>query len=191
MRAMPIISLAASVALAAQVAVPSDPLESLVRDSPFLPGTGVVRSVASGENGPLELRSVVFEQGEFLFSVYDQGTRESKWVRLGQQDLPFVARSFNQEQDILTVDYQGRTLALELQPAHIADQPPAGSQPAPPPLPSAGETARQGGVRPSDSASSNPAPPPAALKPEESQRLQEMADEIRRRRQQSVQPSQN
>lgn len=193
MRALPFIFLAVSLSLPAQVAAPPDPLESLVRDSPFLPGTGPVRPSGSGESGPLELRSIVFERGKFFFSIYDQGSRESKWVTLGQQDLPFVARSFNQEQDILTVDYQGRTIALELQPAHIAGQSQPGSVPAPPPLPSAEETGRRGGAPPADSAPSNPssAAPPATMKPEESQRLQEMADEIRRRRLQPVQPSKN
>lgn len=178
------------VALAAQAVAPSDPLEALVRDSPFVPVAGASRA-AAGEGGPLELRSVVFERGEFAFSVYDAASRESQWVKLGQQDLPFVARSYDQAEDVLTVDYQGRTLALKLQPAHIAGQVPANAGASPPPLPSAEDAARAGANRPANAASSNPpAPlaPPAALKPDESQRLQQMAEEIRRRRQQQPVP---
>lgn len=184
-----IIFLTAAVSLAAQVVVPPDPLDALVRDSPFLPGAATARAAAAGESGPLELRSVVFEQGKLFFSIYDQGNRESNWVTLGQGDLPFVARSYNQEQETLTVDYQGRTIALKLQPAHIAGQPEPGFAPAPSPLPSAEETARQRGPQRPNSAppSASPAPPPSGVKPEESQRLQEMADEIRRRRQQPIQ----
>ena len=192
MRVHPIIFLAAAVSLPAQTAIPTDPLEALVRDSPFLPGAGPARTTATGEKGPLELRSVVFERGQYFFSVYDQGSRESTWVTLGQPDLPFVARSYDQEQEILTVEQQGRTIALKLQPAHIVGQSQPEATPAPPALPSAEEAARQGGARPANSAPPNPSPaaPPAAIKPED-QRLQEMADEIRRRRQQPVQPPSN
>lgn len=204
MRILPILSLLAAASLSAQVSAPADPLESLVRDSPFLPAPGTTRAAASGESGPLELRGVVFERGEFAFSIYDQASRESKWVTLGQADLPFVARSYDQEQEMLTVEYQGRTTALKLQPAHIAGQAQAGSPSGPAPLPSPEETARQGPGRPQNSAPTYPAANPAqsppaaspaqstgpaapAMKPDESRRLQEMADEIRRRRQQPVQ----
>lgn len=192
MRVLAIIFLMSVVSLPAQVVVPPDPLDALVRDSPFLPGASTARTPATGESGPLELRSIVFEQGKFFFSIYDRGSRESKWVTLGQRDLPFVARSYNQEQETLTVDYQGRTVALKLQPSHIAGQSEPGSAPPPPPLPSADEAARQRGPQPSNSVQPSPSPapvpPPGAVKPEESQRLQEMADEIRRRRQHPVQP---
>lgn len=189
MRAVPFICLLVAAPLAAQVAVPDDPLEALVRDSPFLPPAGMTRTAAAGEGGPLEFRSVVFERGQFSFSIYDQAARESKWVTFGQQDLPFVVRSYDQEQDILTVDHQGRSLALKLQPAHTAGQLPSGAATTPPPLPSAEEAARRGEAGPANP----PSVPPASqtLDPAQSRRLEQMADEIRRRRQQPVQPSQN
>lgn len=167
----------------AQVEMADDPLAALVRDSPFLPITGAVRPSAPGEGGPLEFRSVVFETGKFFFSIYDQSARESNWVTFGETDMPFVVRSYDQEEDILTVDYQGRSLALKLQPAHTAGQVTDGSAPAP--LPSAGEATGPDVIRPT-----HPAPAQApALDADQSQRLQEMADEIRRRRQQPAQPT--
>lgn len=185
MRELFIIVALVSASLGAQVTAPSDPLDALVRDSPFLPVAGTARGAASGASGSLEFRSVVFERGEFAFSIYDQASRESKWVRLGQTDLPFVARSYDQEQDLLTVEYQGRITALKLQPARMAGQASSGSGTAPPPLPSAQESAGPAQPRPANSTSTGPpsASPPPAVNPEESQRLQEMADEIRRRRQ--------
>lgn len=184
MRAFLTIFPVAVVTLAAQVTVPDDPLESLVRDSPFLPITGAAPITASGEGGPLEFRSVVFELGEFFFSIYDQSARESKWVTFGETDLPYVVRSYNQEEDILTIDYQGRNLALKLQSAHTAGQITDGTSPAP--LPSAGEGGQNAG-RSTQSEASAPSSS-SGVDAAQSQRLQEMADEIRRRRQQPVQP---
>ncbi|HWA26664.1 MAG TPA: hypothetical protein VG734_13470 [Lacunisphaera sp.] len=180
------------VSLAAQPAAPPDPLDALVRDSPFLPSGASPRAPSAGEGGPLELRSVVVEGGEYAFSIYDQGSHEAKWVKLNQEDLPFVAKSFDDEQEILSVEYQGRTLALKLQPAHTAGAAPTGPGGPPPPLPSPDDAARQAGSRPQNAGQSNGQPvpvqpAPGALKPEESQRLQQMAEEIRRRRAQPPQ----
>jgi hypothetical protein len=160
-----------------------DPLDELMRDSPFMPAGGPV--AAAPEGGPLELRGVLFEGGQFLFSIHDQGTKESKWVRLGERDTPYVARSFDHENDVLTVDYQGRQVALKLPPARVTELAPSGApqdgNPAPMPTP-------QPATRPGPSRQPQQPPPagpstPPTLKPEEAQRLQNMADEIRRRRQ--------
>jgi hypothetical protein len=164
-----------------------DALDELIRDSPFLPAGGP--TVPATEAGTLELRGVLIEDGHFLFSIYDQGSKESKWVRLGERGAPFVARSFDHQNDVLTVDYQGRSVALKLPPARVTGLAlpggPQGQNPAP--LPSPQEAARP--VQPQPPTAQAPAPSvPPNLKPEEAQRLQSMADEIRRRRQMQSQP---
>ena len=170
--------------LSAQATVSVDPLEALLRDSPFLPSTGVAGATATGETGPLELRSVIFEDGKFAFSIYDQGSRESKWVKLGESGNPFVARSFDRERDTLTVEHQGRSITLTLQPARMSSQQSTGSPTAPAPLPTAAESA--GAAAGQSSGAPGPTvTPPAALSAGEAQRLQNMADEIRRRRHQA------
>lgn len=180
---------------------PTDPLDALVADSPFLPTAGAGRKAAAGATGPLELRSVVFDRGAYLFSLYDQGSRQSAWVRLNESGYPFVARSFNRERDTLTVDYQGRSVVLDLLPAKMAIANGPGVPSAPPALPNAAQSvAPQPAAAPATNgaapAANNPAPnaPPAASaaitapNAAEAQRLQNLADETRRRRGTGPQP---
>lgn len=162
-------------------AASADPLDALASDSPFLPGSGGSRGAATA-TGPLEMRSVVFVDGAYRFSIYDQGTHESNWVGIGEKGYPFVVRSFNRERDELTVEHQGRSMVLGLQPARMASTANA-TPPAPGPLPGPGDPANrrnQGPPNAGPGAGSQPAgnAPNAA----EAQRLQNLADEIRRRR---------
>lgn len=169
-------------------AAPADPLDALAADSPFMPGTGA-RGVANASTGPLELRGIVFVDGAYRFSVFDQGTGESNWIGLDEREQPYVARSFNRERDTLTVEHQGRTIVLTLQPARMASS--GTSMPnSPSPLPGQGQgpgdpTNRRNN-QPSGAVSGGPVPTnvPAAgaPNPAEAQRLQNLADEIRRRR---------
>ena len=168
--------------LAAQAVPAGDALEALVRDSPFAPAAGAARASAPGAAGPLEFRGVVFEDGRYLFSVYDQTAQRGWWVTLGEEqpDLPFVARSYDRERDLLTVEHQGRSVTLELQAGHVAGSAAPPAEQSPPPLPNPRESAGQAGPTPA-----NP-PVPANAQPAEGQRLQELADELRRRRQHPI-----
>lgn len=157
----------------------ADPLDALVADSPFQSATGG-RSGAAVATGPLELRSIVLVDGAYQFSVFDQGTGEASWIKIDERGHPFVARSFDRERDSLTVEHQGRTLVLALQPARMASGPAMAAAP-PPPLPGGDN---QGNRRNAPAANAGPGGPPAssATNPAEAQRLQNLADEIRRRR---------
>ncbi len=170
--------------LPAQAAVATDPLDALVADSPFAAVAGGARA-ATGETGALEFRGVVFENGQYAFSLYDRGTQQSAWVNIGQTNLPFVARSFDQEHDRLTVEHQGRTLVLELQQGRMSDQGQQQPMAGPPPLPTPDQAAQAG----SGPRSPEMQPPRPAMNQAESQRLQELADEIRRRRRSPIQPT--
>ncbi len=170
-------AVAAGAPLAAQT---TDPLESLVRNSPFLPASG---GGAAADSGPLEFRGVVFERGAFTFSVYDQGTKESSWVRLGEKGFPYLVRSYNRENDTIVVEQNGRTLTLTLQTAKVNNAPLVAAlpQPATPPGtlvagPLPGQPAGVGPAAPGASPMAGP------VNSDEAQRLQKMADEIRRRR---------
>jgi hypothetical protein len=171
----------------AQTAPARDPLDALVADSPFLPPAGGIRKNAAGPAGPLELRGVVFENGAYSFSLYDDASHESAWVRLGEGGHSFVARSFNRERDTLTVDYQGRSVVLTLPPAKMASTTPAG-EPPPPALPGKGEAPKPTGAAPKTSAG-KPAPAAAGSNTAEAQRLEDLANEIRRRRGNGPQPA--
>jgi hypothetical protein len=179
--------------MAAQTPAPADALEALLRDSPFLPAAGA-RAAPAGDTGPLEFRSVVFEDGAFAFSIYDQGSRQSNWVKLGENGHSFTARSFDRERDALTVEHQGRTQVLTLQPARMSSQQTGGASPMP--LPTQAEAAGQPGPQNPNAQPPGIAPtggPAQTISPpgtnaQEAQRLQNMADEIRRRRRFSTPP---
>lgn len=151
-----------------------DLLTSLVRDSPFLPGAGGDRP-AEGGSAQFEFRGVVAEAGGYLFSVYDQGRREAGWVRLNEPGQPFVARHYDAAKDTLTIEHAGQaqTLALKRAPVQpLAAAPPA--QASPPPLPTTGTA--------TPPAAGNASSPANVTNAQEAQRLQNIADEIRRRR---------
>jgi hypothetical protein len=175
----------------AEAASPSDPLDGLVADSPFGAPTGGGAKGTAGATGPLELRSIVFVDGAYQFSIFDQGTNKAEWVKLEEKGFPFVAKSFNRERDALTVEHRGRTVVLALPAAKTAvaanNPPPSG----PAPLPGAARpNAASGGAAPNvpsvnATGANAPGPtpaPPSATNAAEAQRLQNLADEIRRRR---------
>ncbi len=184
----------------AETPAAADPLDALVADSPFGAPAGGGRNVTPGATGPLELRGIVLVDDAYQFSIYDQSSGKADWVKIGERGFPFVARSFNQERDALTVDHQGRTLVLALQAAKTGtaggNAPPASPSPLPGPARNGGGPASGGpaGNNPGNpsggpgnsnaNAGAGPAPPPSTANPNgsEAQRLQNLADEIRRRR---------
>lgn len=171
---------------------PSDPLDALVADSPFGAPAGGTGKGAAGATGPLELRSIVFVDGAYQFSIFDQGSGKAEWVRIDERGFPFVAKSFNRERDSLTVEHRGRTVVLALQAAKTAAATNNAPPNTPPPLPGAARnnanpTGVSSGPTPSNPGAGNtnagPAPSPAGnTNAAEAQRLQNLADEIRRRR---------
>lgn len=180
MRGAILFSWACAVAATAQepAAVASDRLDELVRASPFIPAGGTVRGEAS--SGELELRGVVWDGATLRFSIFDRGTGESLWTRLDEEGLPFRARSFDREKDVLTLEFQGRVLALPLVEPQLAETQPGETPAGSPPLPTNGPGGGIGG------APQPGGPPPPAVAPgtsaHDAQQLQQMADEARRRR---------
>jgi len=158
----------------------TDPLETLMKDSPFMPQAS--GSSTAGQNGPLEFRGVIMERGSYSFSLFDQGAKQSYWVGLNEPGLPFVVRSYDRTSDTVTVEQRGRTLALTLAAARtIPVNPAMAPQPAP------GAPAGQPGQPPGTAAGGQVQPLPGSISPngitpDEAQRLQRIADEIRRRR---------
>lgn len=171
-----------------------DLLDGLVRDSPFVTPAG--GRTANADAGPFELRGVVFEGGAYSFSIYDPATKESAWVKLKENGFPFVARSFDRERDTLLIDYQGRSLALALQSTKTMASAQTAPAQSPAPLPTQPGATSQNGARsttpatgainpnqPMPNSPSGGIPPmPSTMTPAEAQRLQNLADEIRRRR---------
>jgi hypothetical protein len=160
----------------------NDPLESLVKDSPFLPAAA--GASASGQNGPLELRSVIMDRGEYYFSLYDLNSKESFWVGLNETGFPAVVRSYDRNTETVSVEQQGRTLSLTLATARTMAASAAAPQPGGPGSPAiaAGGTSSGGPTAQPSNGQPQFGPVPSTVTPDEAQRLQRIADEIRRRR---------
>lgn len=103
--------------------------------------------------------------GETFFSLYEVATHQSLWVGMNEPGNPFTVRTFDREQNMATVEYQGRSLALPIKQAKTAVLPASGPVVAGPrsmPYP----------------ANVAPATPPA----DEAAKLAAVAEEVRRRR---------
>lgn len=159
----------------------ADVLDSLVKDSPFLPAAA--SAAAAGQNGPLELRSIIMDRGTYYFSLYDLNSKESFWVGLNETGFPALVRSYDRDTETVTVEQQGRSMSLTLAAARtLAANPAMAAQPQPgAPVATAGAPSSGGPtVQPSNGPQFGPVP--SSVTPDEAQRLQRIADEIRRRR---------
>ncbi len=155
-------------------ALPAQDLGGLLQRSPF--GSAVPGPPASAE-GPLEFRSVLLDQGEYFFSVFQTATHTALWVGLNEPGNPFTVRSYDEKTETMKVDFQGRSLSLSLKQAKIqafVQRAPGSPQTMPG---QAGGSPNAGPASPADEAG----------------RLARIAEEIRRRRalrQQAVPSSQ-
>jgi hypothetical protein len=146
-------------------------LNGLVTNSPFgSPKSGVTTGSNGGE--PFEFRAVLEENNSKFFSIYETATRRSNWVELNDPVNGFAVKSYDAAKESITVDYQGKsiTLAIKRAPAvaQVMQQPP---QPMPGPngiIPPQGNPAAQAGQA-----------GPTAV---DQQRIQQIQEEIRRRR---------
>lgn len=144
-------------------------LDSLLSNSPF----GSAKSGQTAEAGtqPLEFRGVLEENGQQIFSIYDTATKRSRWVGLNAASDDFVVKSYDASANSISLEQHGRVLALTLKsgPKMAQNMP----LPLPPGMPQPGSNNGQPAqVLPNGAMGKGP----------EAQRLQQIAEEIRRRR---------
>jgi len=143
-------------------------LDSLLSNSPF----GSAKSSgqpADTATQPLEFRGVLEENGQQIFSIYDTATKRSRWVGINAASDDFVVKSYDAGANSISLDQHGRVLALTLKTG------PKVVQNMPPPMPvgmQPGANGLPGQVMPNNAMGKGP----------EAQRLQQIAEEIRRRR---------
>lgn len=154
--------IAVGAASSAVVASAQD-LNGLLQRSPF--GTTASGQAATAE-GPLEFRSVLVDQGEYFFSIYQPSTHTSLWVSANEAGNPFTVQSYDEKTETVKVDFQGRSLSLSLKQAKIL----AFVQK----MPTAPQTAQPQPGSPTNTASATSA--------DEAGRLARIAEEVRRRR---------
>lgn len=149
--------------------------------SPFLPPSGQGNASPVTTDSQIELRGVMAIGDGYMFSIYDTARKTSSWVKLNDRGHDFVVKNYDPQRDVVTIDYQGRSLNLTLRTAKVVSAPvqalptPAlASPPAPAPQPIGGPVVL------------NPTPA------DEQRRLEAIAAEVNRRRmirQQALQAS--
>jgi hypothetical protein len=146
-------------------------------DSPFVPKNGQVMAVPT-ENTPIELRGVMSAPDGQYFAIYEPATQKGDWVKMGQSDASYVVRSYDEANASITVEYQGRVQTLVLKEARFdgtAMVLPTVTQAQPGmPIPGAQPRPPMPGGMPVAANVANPA--------EEAARLQQVANEVKRRR---------
>ncbi len=168
--AVAVLRLAGAAAPAVGVTAP-DKMSGLLSNSPFGTGkAGATNASASGE--AFEFRSVFEEGGSKFFSIYETSTRKSNWVELNDPVNGFSVKTYDATKESITLDYQGRSLTLAIKRAPAVAQV-MQPQPQPPQM--------QPGVNGGMPTITNPASPgvPTAI---DQQRIQQIQEEIRRRR---------
>lgn len=134
--------------------------------SPFLPPNAAAAGAAAGPASPIELRGLMPTPNGLAFCIFDTAKKKSVWIGMNETGHDFVVRSANPESDSISVDYQGKSMKLTLKAAKV-DSAGAANAGAPAPMP--------GGL-----------PNRVALNPnpgDEQRRLDAVAQEVRRRRQ--------
>jgi len=106
-----VILLASATALSAQV--------SLLDNSPFLPppepgaGTGDEGPVSQSLN-QLEFRGVTALDGQYIFSIYNKQTRESRWMSEGLEEDGLVIRSWDANKMSIIIYSSTEDIAREI-----------------------------------------------------------------------------
>ncbi len=133
--------------------------------SPFMPPASATPTNAATPDAPLELRGIMADGGDYMFSLYDSAKKSSTWARLNESGREFVIKAHDVARDMVTVEQNGRTLTLALKAAKIASAP--------------ATVPRAAGANP------QPIGGPVVLNPtpaDEQRRLEAVAAEVRRRR---------
>ena len=90
---------------------------SLLENSPFLPpakeGDGNEDKTEDTPLALLQLRGITSLDGEYIFSIFDPSTRQSKWIRQGVQVDGLTIRGY---------DPYGNTVIIHSQPVNLSRQ---------------------------------------------------------------------
>ena len=144
----------------------------LVSNSPFMaPQAG---GPGPTQGAPLEWRGYISTPEGTQYIVYDPARKLRSFLKLNERDssLDVVVKQFDSDNNMLTIEYQGKTLTLEERKAKIVSSGNAAAMPPPQPMPV------QPQVMPAVTQSVVVNPTPA----EEQKRLEAVAAEVARRR---------
>ncbi len=111
---------------------------SLLENSPFLPpvkpGAGNADESETTSLALLQLRGITSIGGEYIFSIYDPSTRQSKWIGQGVQEDGLIIRDYNPDGNTVIIHSEPDNLSHQLQLNEYA-KPTAASAPKAPTTP--------------------------------------------------------
>jgi hypothetical protein len=142
----------------------------LASSSPFLPAGVTGAAAGAGPAEPVELRGIMSLPEGMAYCIYDAAKKTSAWVGLNETGNEFVVKSADPANDSVTVTVQGRDIRLALKASKVVS---AGAGNAGSPVP----PGPGGGPGLTNAVSINPTPG------DEQRRLDAVAAEVRRRRQ--------
>ncbi|MBC9867267.1 MAG: hypothetical protein F7O42_05195 [Opitutae bacterium] len=131
---------------------------SLLENSPFLPPARAEEGNADEKPPPyltlLQLRGITSLGGEYIFSIYNPSTKQSKWIRQGVQEEGLTIRSYNPIGNTVMIHSQFENLSHQVrlneyaQPTaasvpKVAPTPPSATQPTTATTATSAETASQ------------------------------------------------
>jgi hypothetical protein len=102
---------------------------NLATSSPFLPPNAPAGSAAAGPAEPVELRGIMTTPEGTAYCIYDTAKKSSMWVALNEQGNPFVVTSADPSSDSVTVAFQGRDIRLALKASKVSSAGPGSSGP--------------------------------------------------------------
>jgi len=105
-------------------ATTADEISNLLRNSPFASPTA--EKVAVPVPTQLELRGVVVEGDVAWFTFYDGAAQKWMTVREGGEEGALAVKSYDRTQDLVVLNYAGRTMSLALNPERHQTQGAAG-----------------------------------------------------------------
>jgi hypothetical protein len=155
----------------------------LAANSPFLPPQGAA-STAPTQNAPLEYGGYITTAEGPVYRIMDPARKMGVFLKLNETDagLGATVKQFDQANNTVTVEQQGRTFVLEEKKARIVSAGSAAPMPMPAPV-----QAPQPNVAPAVVQSVVLNPTPA----DEAKRLEAVAAEVARRRALREQAAQN
>ena len=92
---------------------------SLLENSPFLPPGKAAGGSSQEELGPaslakLQLRGITSIDGEYIFSIYDPDTRDSKWMAEGVEEDGLLIKSFDLDGNTVVIHSESEDLSRQM-----------------------------------------------------------------------------
>lgn len=93
----------------------------LLENSPFMPpGQADAGSTSPEDQGPrslakLQLRGITSIDGEYIFSIYNPDTRESKWITQGQSEAGLTIQSYDPDRNSVVIYSEAENLSRQME----------------------------------------------------------------------------